>query len=285
MTKKTVLITGCSSGFGKLAAKTFHDKGWNVVATMRSPEREKDLTERGDVLVTRLDVTDQASIGAAVDAGIERFDAIDVVVNNAGYGGHALFEQASEDSIRAMFDTNVFGIMNVMRAVLPLMREQKGGTIINVTSMAGLIGLPGNSIYSASKHAAQGLTEAMALEYEPLGIRIRIVEPGAYPSTRFITNIESQVEAGDDQLTAYSKRLSAHFEQLAQQMAAQGGQVADAQEVADKIYECATHADAPVHNPIGSDAQMLVGMMDGAPSRQDFLDQMAGMLIPPGAAQ
>ena len=217
--------------------------------------------------------------------GCERFGAVDVVVNNAGYGGHALFEQASEASIVAMFDTNVFGIMNVMRAVLPLMRKRKEGTIVNVTSMAGLIGLPGNSIYSASKHAAEGLTEAVALEYAPLGIRIRIVEPGAYPSTRFTSNLQSQVESGDDQLTAYSRRLSAHFEQLAQQMAQQGGQIADAQEVADKIYECATEADMPVHNPIGADAKMLVGMMDGAPSRQGFLDQMASMLIPPGAVE
>ena len=279
MTKKTVLITGCSSGFGKLAATTFHDKGWNVIATMRSPERETELTELDNVLVTRLDVTDADSIKRAVEEGLTRFGAIHVVVNNAGYGGHALFEQASDDAVRAMFETNVFGVMNVMRAVLPLMRKQ-GGTIVNVTSMAGLMGLPGNSIYSASKHAAEGLSEAMALEYKPLNVRIRIVEPGAYPTTRFTANLDSNVDAGEDQLTTYAKRLSDHFVGLAEQMAKQGGQVADPQEVADKIYECATSDDMPIHNPTGADAQMLVGMMTSAGSRQEFLNQMEAMLLP-----
>jgi len=144
MSKQTVLITGCSSGFGKLAAKKFQQEGWNVVATMRSPEKETELTESENMLVTRLDVTDQASVTAAVDQTIERFGAINVLVNNAGYGGRALFEQFSEERIYAMYETNVFGVMRVSRAVLPIMRQQKGGTIINVTSMAGIFGLPEN---------------------------------------------------------------------------------------------------------------------------------------------
>lgn len=132
MDKKTVLITGCSSGFGKLTAKTFYANGWNVIATMRSPAGETELTELDDVLVARLDVTDPESVQQAVDEGIARFGAIDVLVNNAGFGGHALFEQYPAETVRAMYDTNVFGLMNVTRAVLPHMRRQHDGCVINI---------------------------------------------------------------------------------------------------------------------------------------------------------
>ena len=141
MTKKTVLITGCSSGFGKLTAKTFATSGWNVVATMRKPERDDELRHLDGVLVTALDVTDQQSIARAVGEAIERFGSIDVLVNNAGFGGHTVFEQATDEAIRAMFETNVFGVMNVTRAVLPHMRRQKAGRVINVSSVSGLLGV------------------------------------------------------------------------------------------------------------------------------------------------
>ena len=279
MTKKTVLITGCSSGFGKLTARKFHDEGWNVIATMRSPQKETELTELDDVLVTRLDVTDPDSIHRAVNEGIARFGTLDAVVNNAGYGGHALFEQASDASARAMFDTNVFGVMNVLRTVLPVLRQQQDGTVVNVTSMAGMMGLPNSSIYSATKHAVEGLTEAMALEYRPLNIKIKSVLPGAYPTTRFGDNTEDSLESGEGELREYGQRLYAHIQGVGQQMSEQGGSVADPREVADKIYECVT-SETPIHNPVGADSQMLVAMMGSAP-RQPFLDQLAQMLLPP----
>ena len=276
--QKTVLITGSSSGFGRLAAETFQRNGWQVIATMRSPKRETALAQLDNVMVTRLDVTDGNSIKDAVAAGVARFGTIHALVNNAGYGGHALFEQASEAAIRSMFETNVFGPINVMRAVLPLMRAQGEGSIVNVTSMAGLVGLPFNSIYAASKHAATGLTEAIALEYAPFGIRVRVVEPGAYPTTRFNENLDSHTEVGGMQLTEYAKRYGDHFAALAQQMASVGGSVADPQEVADQIYACAT-AETPIHNPVGADAKMLVAMIEETP-RQGFLDKFAGMVVP-----
>ena len=278
MARKTVLITGCSSGFGKLAVKTFQAAGWNVVATMRSPEKEKDLVTLDRVLVTRLDVTDSASIEQAVQEGVSRFGSLDVVVNNAGFGGHALFEQASDEAIRAMYETNVFGVMNVMRATLPLLRQQKGGAVINVTSMAGMMGLPNSSIYSSTKFAVEGLTEAMALEYRPFGIAIKSVLPGAYPTTRFGANTEDALTSGGDELCTYGQRLYDHIQGIGAQMAEQGGSVADPQEVADKIFECATR-ETPIHNPVGADSQMLVGLM-GHPPRQPFLEQLAAMLIP-----
>jgi NAD(P)-dependent dehydrogenase (short-subunit alcohol dehydrogenase family) len=277
--KKTVLITGCSSGFGRLAARTFSEKGWNVIATMRSPEKETELTKLADVLVARLDVTDADSIKKAVEEGLARFGAIHVLVNNAGYGGHAVFEQASDQAIRSMYETNVFGVMNVSRAVLPLMRQQKEGRIINVTSMAGMMSAPTVSVYSSTKHAVEGLTEGMAFEYEPLGILVKSVLPGAYPTTRFNANVDDDLKSGGEELSQYAQGLFAHIRGIAGQMAQQGGQEADPQEVVDRIYECST-ADTPVHNPVGADSQMIIGMM-GNPPRQDFLDKMKGMLLPP----
>jgi NAD(P)-dependent dehydrogenase (short-subunit alcohol dehydrogenase family) len=277
MSRQTVLITGCSSGFGKLAAHTVHERGWNVVATMRSPERETELTELDDVLVLRLDVIDQASIDAALAAAEERFGGIDALVNNAGYGGRGLFEQATAETIEGMYATNVFGLMNVTRAVLPQMRARGEGVVVNVTSVGGFVGVPLNSIYISTKHAVEGLTESMALEYAPLNIRIRSVAPGAYP-TRFGDNVENDLDEGDDELTAHGKRLRAHIEALTEQMLNAGGTMADPQEVAEKIWACVTE-DTPVRNPVGADAEMFLEWMSQG-TRQDFLDRLAAMLVP-----
>ena len=279
---QTVLITGCSSGFGKLAAQAFHGEGWNVAATMRSPEKETELVDADRMLVLKLDVTDSASVAAAFAATRARFGSVGVVVNNAGYGGHGLFEQASDEDVRAMFETNVFGPMNVMREALPEMRAAGAGAIVNVTSMAGHLGLPGNAVYSASKHAMIGLTEAMALEYKPLGVRIYSVAPGAYPTTRFGANTDKRVEQGDAQLVDLSTRLRAQIIAVGEQMATRGGGLADPQEVVDRIFQC-VRGEAPVHNPTGSDADMLIGMM-GQDKRQAFLDQLEAMLIPAATA-
>ncbi|MGI9434428.1 MAG: SDR family oxidoreductase [Geminicoccaceae bacterium] len=274
----TVLITGCSSGFGKLIAETFSREGWNVIGTMRSPEKEMDLKDGDRMQVLKLDVTDPESITQAFEQGRTRFGNVDVVVNNAGYGGFGLFEQASDADARAMFETNVFGPMNVMRAALPAMRTAGSGTIINVTSMAGHLGLPGNAVYSASKHAMIGLTEGMALEYRPLGVRIFSVAPGAYPTTRFNDSTDKRLDQGDEQLVDWSNRLRAQIKAVGEGMANEGGNLADPQEVADRVYACAT-SEMPVHNPTGSDAEMLIAMM-GQHKRQAFLDQLVAMLIP-----
>ena len=275
MPRQTVLITGCSTGFGKLAAQTFQAKGWNVIATMRSPQKEKDLATSESMLVTRLDVTDPDSIAAAIAAGSEKFGRIDVLVNNAGFGSNAMFEQSSDADIRAMYETNVFGVMNVSRAVLPLMRKQGAGRIINVTSMAGMFGLPGNSVYVSSKFAVEGLTESLAFEYRDLGIQVKSIAPGAFVTTAFMENITSRVSEGDMELQAHSEKLRAHFASLAH-----GGGPQDPQLVADKIYECASE-DTPVHNPAGADAEAIMALIDGADDRQAFLDIMANRLLPP----
>ena len=276
MTNRTVLITGCSSGFGKLAVNTFRAGGWNVVATMRSPEKEAELTGLEGVLVTRLDVKDSQSINAAFEQGAAAFGSIDAVVNNAGYGSNALFEQSPDASVRDIYETNVFGLMNVMRRALPDMRERGSGRIVNVTSMAGLMGLLGNSVYSSSKFAVEGLTEALALEYKPLGVRIVSVAPGAYLTTAFGANTDNYIESGDPQLVEHSQNVRDHFASIVS-----GGTPQDPQEVADKIYECVTADEVPVHNPVGADAERLSGLIDSLPSRQAFVDAMEHMLLPP----
>lgn len=144
---QTVLVTGCSSGFGKLTAQTFLGAEWNVVASMRAPEKTPELADGDRMLVLKLDVTDPDSVSSAFAAARARwFDRVHAVVNNAGYGGDGLFEQASDADIRAMFETNVFGPMNVMREALPGMRAAGAGAIVNVTSMAGHMGPPGHAV-------------------------------------------------------------------------------------------------------------------------------------------
>jgi NAD(P)-dependent dehydrogenase (short-subunit alcohol dehydrogenase family) len=265
MGKKTVLITGCSSGFGKLTAKKFQQEGWNVIATMRSPEKEQELNKLDNVFVTRLDVTDQKSVEEAVRQGIERFDTIDVLVNNAGYGGHALFEQFSEEQIYAMYETNVFGLMRVSRAVLAVMQKQKSGTIINITSMAGILGLPFASTYSSTKFAVEGLSEGMALEYKPFNIKVKTIAPGAF-GTNFSAATDNSIESGDNELESYALKLAAHFSILVEQMLKTSGKEADPQDVADIIYKCATK-ETPIHNIVGADAQMLMELKYQVPAR------------------
>lgn len=274
---QTVLITGCSTGFGKLTAKLFHEKGWNVIATMRSPQNETELNKLDNVLVTKLDVTDNESVNEAVDLGIKKFGSIDVLVNNAGYGGHAFLEQFDEEQIYQMFETNVFGVMRVIRAVLPNMRNQNNGTIINVTSMAGYVGLSLTSTYSASKFAVEGLTEALALEYKPFNIKVKAIAPGAY-GTNFMAATDNNLDSGDEELKPHAQKIAAHYASVAEQMQKQGGEIADPQEVADKIYECVMN-ETPIHNVVGADAEMLLGMIQSMP-RQDFINQMEEMLSP-----
>lgn len=275
---QTVLITGCSSGFGNLIARKLHDAGWNVVATMRNPSAESGLQDGPRMLLTRLDVTDRESIATAFAKAHETFGSLDAVVNNAGFGGSGLFEQFSPEDIEAMYATNVFGPMNVMRQALPHMRAAGDGVIVNVTSMAGHLGLPGSAVYASSKHALAGLTEAMALEYAPLGVRIYDVAPGAYPTTGFDEAVSERLNNGDAQLVTYSHQLRQQISMVGERMANEGGGLADPQEVADHVLACIA-GDRPIHTPSGSDAEMLTAMM-GQQNRQAFLDQLSTMLVP-----
>ncbi|WP_105381430.1 oxidoreductase [Neorhizobium alkalisoli] len=174
-------ITGCSTGFGRELAKLTLDRGWPTVVTARDKARVADLADgRDNVLALDLDVTNSGQVHAAAKAAEERFGRIDVLVNNAGYGYQAAIEEGEEDEIRAMFDANVFGLFAMTRAVLPGMRARRSGHIINITSMAGFMGLPGSGYYAATKHAVEGFSDSLRLEVAPLGIKVIGVEPGPF---------------------------------------------------------------------------------------------------------
>ncbi len=234
--KKTVLITGTSSGFGKVTAKLFARNGWHVIATMRNPGEQTDLVDTNDVLVTRLDVQDRASIAKAIEAGLTRFGSIDALINNAGFGLFGVFEATSREKIQEQFDVNVFGVMDVTRAILPHFRKNKGGLIINVSSGAGIFTLPMLSLYCASKFALEGFSESLSYELASQNIVVKIVEPGGVISTSF--GKRSGAEAGQNasiaDYDAFVARTNAVFAGL------RGERLATEADVAKVIFDAAT---------------------------------------------
>lgn len=201
-TNKTVLITGASSGIGKATVIYFQQQGWNVAATMRTPEKETELHKLPQVKLFRLDVMDETSIREAIDGTIAAFGDVDVIVNNAGYGAVGIFEAASPEQIRRQFETNVFGVMNVTRAILPHFRAKKDGIIINITSMGGRITFPIYSVYHGTKWAVEGFAEALQFELRPFNIRVKNVEPGAIKTDFYERSMDLFKKDG---LTAYNK--------------------------------------------------------------------------------
>jgi NAD(P)-dependent dehydrogenase (short-subunit alcohol dehydrogenase family) len=248
--KKTVLITGASSGFGKAAVKLFHTHDWNVIATMRSPEKETELTALNNVLISKLDVTDKLSIQKAVNQGIEKFGKIDVLVNNAGYGALGALEASSDEQVKQQFDVNLFGLIEVTKAALPGMRQQKSGTIINVSSVGGRITFPFSSLYHATKFAVEGLTESLQYELNPLGIRFKIVEPGGY-KTEFAGRSMALfgVDGLDDYQPAYDKFIA---------ILDNWDMSENISEVAEAIYQAATDGLEKLRYPVGHDAVQLI---------------------------
>lgn len=196
---RTVLITGASTGIGKATAEYFANRGWNVAATMRSPEKAQFRnTNANRIRVFRLDVTDDASIASAVTDVIAVFGRIDCLVNNAGYGLIGLFEAMSPEQVRRQFETNVLGLMSVTRAVIPQMRAQASGRIVNVASVAGRMSLPLYSLYCSTKWAVEGFSEALNYELNSVGIQVRIIEPGPI-LTDFMTR---SLDVADKDVTA-----------------------------------------------------------------------------------
>jgi NAD(P)-dependent dehydrogenase (short-subunit alcohol dehydrogenase family) len=248
--KQTVLITGASSGFGRETVKLFHQKGWNVVATMRSPEKETSLTALEGVFVTRLDVTDKASIASAVAAAIGRFGGIDVLVNNAGYGTLGALEAAPEEVIHQQFDVNFFGLIEVTKAVLPGMRERRSGVIVNVSSVGGRVTFPFCTLYHATKFAVEGLTESLQYELNPLGIRLKIVEPGGYRTNFAGRSMGFFGAGGIEEYTVPYNNFIGRLEHWP--MSDNIG------EVADVIYTAVTDGSEKLRYPAGPDAGPLL---------------------------
>ncbi len=230
---KTVFITGASSGIGKATAALFAQEGWDVVATVRSPERSLDLAQLPRVTVLRLDVTDPATIEQAIAQALAKFSQIDVLVNNAGYAVVGAFETATPNQILQQFDTNVFGLMNVTRAILPHFRHQKRGIIINVASVGGRLTFPLYSLYHATKWAVEGFSESLQYELAPLGIRVKIIEPGPI-KTDFYERSMDIISRPD--LTDYDKII----QQAMPTMQKAGTNGATPELVAQVIYKAAT---------------------------------------------
>ncbi len=242
---KTVLITGCSSGYGLETARYFHAQGWNVVATMRTP-RADVLAPAERLRVLALDVTQPASIAAALaEAG-----PIDVLVNNAGIGLFGAFEATPMATVREVFETNTFGVMAMTQAVIPQMRERRAGRIVNVTSSATLAPMPLVAVYTASKVAIEGFTASLAHELQAFDVQVRLVEPGYGPGTNFTSN-------GGERMAGL---ITDPYAPLAQRMfAALGDSTATtkASDVAEVVLRAATDASGQLRFPAGADAVAL----------------------------
>ncbi|SDT68425.1 NADP-dependent 3-hydroxy acid dehydrogenase YdfG [Mucilaginibacter mallensis] len=248
---KTILITGASSGIGKETAKLFQQKGWNVIATMRNPQSETELTQLGNVLVTKLDVLDLSSVENAVAEGLQKFGKIDVLVNNAGYGAYGPLESFPREKIVRQFNTNVIGLLDVTKAILPHFRENKDGMIINISSIGGKVTFPLGSLYHGTKFAVEGISEALSYEVEAFGGKVKIVEPGAI-ATDFAGR--SFDFSNDESLTEYQGIVAALFAAIP----AMTENASPASLVAEVIYEAATDGKNQIRYTAGEDAKVLL---------------------------
>jgi NAD(P)-dependent dehydrogenase (short-subunit alcohol dehydrogenase family) len=241
------MITGTSQGFGRALVSAALDRGDNVVATSRSPEKVRDAFAGGKdrLLATSMDLNSDEQIAGTVELAIKRFGRIDVLINNAGHGLLGAVEEATDAAIAKVFDTNVFGLIRVTRAVLPHMRRQRRGHIVNLSSIGGLVGLPGWGIYNATKFAVEGLSEALAQELAPLGIGVTIVEPGPF-RTDFLGGSLAMVESHipDYETTAGKTR--------AYQRDNDGAQAGDPELAAKAIIDAVVGKNPPLHLLLGA---------------------------------
>lgn len=269
---KTVLITGSSSGIGKGTAKYFQEKGWNVIATMRTPEKEEELTQLENVLVTKLDVTDQTSIQNAVSEGIEKFGKIDVLVNNAGYGAFGPLEAFTRESMMRQIETNFIGVLDVMRAALPHFRANKNGTIINISSVGGVVTFPLNSLYHATKFAIEGVTESLVYELRDLGIKAKIVEPGGVATDFLGRSFDFN---NDENLREYQPMMQKIMKAF-ESMGDNASNMATPTDAGAVIYEAATDGKNQIRYLIGEDAPMyLSAKFDN--SEEDYIENTRKM--------
>jgi NAD(P)-dependent dehydrogenase (short-subunit alcohol dehydrogenase family) len=242
---KTVLITGCSSGYGQEIARHFHAEGWNVVATMRTP-RENALPRSNRMRVLALDVTKPESITAALQAA----GPIDVLVNNAGIGVVGAFEATPMSTIRELFETNTLGVMAMTQAVIPQFRARRSGVIVNVTSSVTLTPMPLAAVYTGSKMAIEGFTASLAFELEPFGVRVKLVEPGYCPTTRFTDNGATRMNGLIPE--AYAPFAEPIFAEFAKPAA-----VTKESDVADAVWRAANDQTQRMRFPAGPDAVAL----------------------------
>jgi len=247
--EKVWLITGAGKGFGLAITKAALEAGDKVIATVRSKKDELAAIFNHDprLFIINMDVTEESQVKSAVESGIDKFGRIDILVNNAGFGLISGVEEASDLEARRQFDTNVFGVLNMVRAVLPFMRKKRSGHVINISALFAFGTIPGWGIYSATKFAVEGITEGMALELAPLGIHVTVVEPGMF-TTNFLDGgsfVQSKNIIEDYKDTSGQIRL------LTSQF--NGTQPGDPQKLALALMELINSKNPPVHLPLGKD--------------------------------
>lgn len=263
---KTWLVTGASRGLGLELTRQLLERGDRVAATTRSADRLAEALADRDVtnlLPLELDLVDETAVGQAVEEVVARFGGLDVVVNNAGYGFLAAVEEISDAEARRMFDVQVFGVLNVLRAALPVMRAQGSGHVINVSSILGHLAFPGWGLYSAGKFALNGLTEALAPEVAGHGIRVNLVEPG-YMRTDFLRPVSLGLPGSTvDGYESIREMTTAH-------QAMPGTQLGDPARAADAIIAVADSGDAPLHQLLGSDSlDLIAGRLESLAAEVD----------------
>ena len=230
---KTVFITGTSSGIGKATAKLFQSKGWNVIATMRNPGAETELNRLGNVAVLQCDVTDNDSIKNAIDTGIQAFGRIDVLVNNAGFYTIGPFEATTDKQVRRQLDTNLLGLISITKEIIPHFRRQHSGTIINISSIAGNVTFPLQSLYHATKWGVEGFSESLQYELRPFNIKVKIVQPGV---TRTDFFGRSMTVTKGDNLQEYDS----YYQRVMNNLTKSVGKGSNPEEIAQTIYDAAT---------------------------------------------
>ncbi len=241
------LITGCSTGIGREIALAALAAGHQVAVTARRPETIADIAAANErAIALTLDVTDQQQIAAAVKMTTDAYGGIDVLVNNAGYGYMSAVEEGEDHEVRRLFDTNYFGVVDTLKAVLPIMREQRSGHVINISSMTGLVANPPNAYYSSTKFALEALTEALAKEVGPLGIKVTAVEPGAFRTdwgSRSMRETATPIEDYADNVGARKELIKAFADHLP----------GDPRKVAEAVVMVAALSDPPLRLLLGQD--------------------------------
>ena len=252
--KPVWFITGCSTGFGRELAQILLKRGYRVVVTARDKTKVDDIVQGHDKtgLALKLDVDKQDQIDAAVKAAEAKFGRIDVLVNNAGYGYLAAVEEGDDSDVRAMFDTNFFGLAAMTRAVLPIMRGQKSGAIVNISSIGGFVGNPGSGYYAATKFAVEGLSEALSKEVGPLGVKVLIVEPGPFRTDWGGRSLKTPKKPID----AYAETAIARRRQIQDYSGKQPG---DPVRASEAIIAAVEQPHSPLRLPLGAFAYEMMG--------------------------
>lgn len=249
--QKTIFITGSSSGLGRATAKLFASKGWKVIATMRSPDKETELNKLAGVVLLPLDVTNPGQIRDAVDKVVE-MGGVDVVFNNAGYGMAGPLEGLTDEQIVRMVDTNLMGAIRTTKAFIPYFREKRAGLFINTTSIGGLITVPFNSMYHATKWALEGWSESMAFELKQFGVGLKIVEPGGMKTDFFTRSFDTGRHQAYDKLV--DKVMSVITDPKQMETYSSPGQIAEV------VYAAATDGKDQLRYVAGEDAKATYAM-------------------------